>query len=661
MGSGEEKRLRDRELHRRLHSVLAKAMLAHAESTNVKAAEDEPTTTVDVRSTGSVDRSVPQAFVAPGDVEIEQGDAQTYSSVLRDPSALVQPSVDREPRDETNVSEDPVGEAVFTTVAEPSAIDAEGPSPIDVPRVSVVSEIAPSVPPESPRSAPTLRLADPTIDRVWIPRDARPTVSMLRDVFVEHPEWIGVIGYDEFRREICKRRPTPWDDFGGLAWTEDDTSEARCWISDRLRAHVPGDLIRTALSVVARRARYNSLTDEIRSYRWDGVPRLDTWPVRYLRVEDTPYHRDVAARWLLSAVARAIVPGCKADHVLVLEGPRGGELKSSAIETLTGCSPIGEPYYCNSPIDLDSSFAPGQLIGVWIYELSEMTMFQSFGNAKSKDFLSRRNDDYSRKHEKGKVHQPRTCVMAATTNKERYLDDPSGSRRTWPVRVTKKIALASLARDREQLFAECVEVLLPFLVKPSNEESWRSPYFDEPGLIAADRQWWLAEAGEERAREEQELRYAADVWEEPISQWMDRNQRLLESRGYTTVSEILDQALKLKPEKWTRRDEMRVAEILGTRFRWRKGRRRTGPSGGLVYPYYLPLQPGEENDVEPNDGVPATPVVAIAEIETVDVAAEAEVEPTVVEPVVTEPVVTEPVVTAETESIVADVVDESTE
>src|SRR5262245_59812264 len=80
-------------------------------------------------------------------------------------------------------------------------------------------------------------------------------------------------------------------------------------------------------------AGYHPVLNYLSRCQWDGKARLDTWAVRYLGAEDTPYVRTVAAKWLISAVARVHVPGCKADCMLILEGHQGLG-KSTALKTL---------------------------------------------------------------------------------------------------------------------------------------------------------------------------------------------------------------------------------------------------------------------------------------------------------------------------------------
>ena len=55
----------------------------------------------------------------------------------------------------------------------------------------------------------------------------------------------------------------------------------------------------------------------------DWQERIERWLVTHLGAEASEYVYAVGRRFLISAVARVMQPGCKADHVLVLEGKQG--------------------------------------------------------------------------------------------------------------------------------------------------------------------------------------------------------------------------------------------------------------------------------------------------------------------------------------------------
>ena len=52
---------------------------------------------------------------------------------------------------------------------------------------------------------------------------------------------------------------------------------------------------------------------------------------------------------------------------------------------------------------------------------------------------------------------PRQFVAIATTNDEKFLKDPTGNRRFWPIRCVK-IDLEALKADREQIWAEAAHL-----------------------------------------------------------------------------------------------------------------------------------------------------------------------------------------------------------
>jgi predicted P-loop ATPase len=286
---------------------------------------------------------------------------------------------------------------------------------------------------------------------------------------------------------------------------------------------------------------------------WDGQARVDTWLTRYCGAEDGSFTGKAGAAWLISAVARALSPGCKADCALVLEG-RQGAGKSSALKALTG-----EAWFHDGLHDLHGKDASAGLRGKWIIELPELAAMRRSETEAVKAFLSRTEERYRPAYARAEVVEPRRCVFAGTTNRKDYLNDDTGARRFWPVAVGK-VNLDDLSRDRNQLWAEAV-------VRYRKGEPW-----------------WLDRATEAEAAAVVAARSVEDPWEADV---------LRVSAGLSEIStRDVFQMLEVPLDRRTRADQLRIAGIL-TRAGWttEKGFERftSGPSKGLTR-YVPPLE-----------------------------------------------------------------------
>jgi predicted P-loop ATPase len=95
------------------------------------------------------------------------------------------------------------------------------------------------------------------------------------------------------------------------------------------------DNIADAATELCLENRFDPIVDYLDSLDWDGTPRLDAWLITYLGADDTPINRAIGKLTLVAAVRRARKPGCKFDHILVLEGSEG-TMKSTSIVVLAG-------------------------------------------------------------------------------------------------------------------------------------------------------------------------------------------------------------------------------------------------------------------------------------------------------------------------------------
>ena len=125
----------------------------------------------------------------------------------------------------------------------------------------------------------------------------------------------GALVFDEFSQEIQIARALPWDETVSdlpRPWGEPDDVRCAEWLQ-RHEINVPPSVVGRSVVAIARNIRVHPVREYLASLAWDGTPRLDAWAVTYLGAEDTPLNRSFGALWMISAVARILRPGVKAE------------------------------------------------------------------------------------------------------------------------------------------------------------------------------------------------------------------------------------------------------------------------------------------------------------------------------------------------------------
>jgi predicted P-loop ATPase len=336
------------------------------------------------------------------------------------------------------------------------------------------------------------------------------------------PEWCGLLAFNEFALSVTTIRSTPW---GHVAeWSEQDDRLCANWMQHR-GIQVKDVEVAKAVETVARDRSYHPVREYLEQLKWDGTGRLDQWLILYLGASQSELIQAIGSKWIISGVARIYKPGCKADHCLIIEGPQGS-LKSSAVRELA------PEWFTDDMPELGTKDAALATIGAWIMELAELDAMTRADVSRIKAFISRSTDRFRPPYGRRMIESPRQCIFAGTVNSSQYLRDETGGRRFWPV-TCGRINLDALRRDRDQLWAEAV-------TRYKRGESW---WLEEPALIEA-------------AAEEQETRYSADPWEEPIAAFLSNRTIPV------TTADVLRLAIEKPRGQWTRADETRVGAIL---------------------------------------------------------------------------------------------------
>jgi hypothetical protein len=324
------------------------------------------------------------------------------------------------------------------------------------------------------------------------------------------------------------------------------------------------DNVAEAVRQVSGERSFHPVKDYLSGLNWDAEQRLNRVAAEVLGADATDLTIRMLRCWFISAVARALKPGCKVDTALVLVG-RQGFFKSTFFEILGGA------YFSDTAMDISGKDGLLQLAFAWIYEWPELENVTSKKQASEvKAFTTSRTDTFRPPFARSVIQHPRSTVIVGTTNEEQFLNDSTGSRRFWVIRVEREVNRSLLATWRDQLWAEAVTAF----------ESGES--------------WWLDRVEDDAREEEADAHQVDDAVHVVVAQWVasDEAKRIIlgrrgaARRGYLTTGDILEKAFKLDPGKWDRSSQCRAGTAM-LRAGWRKD--RVMLHGVRTWLYYEPL------------------------------------------------------------------------
>lgn len=361
----------------------------------------------------------------------------------------------------------------------------------------------------------------------------KPAANLLNARIAVEAMWPDHFAYDEMAAAPILRQPfTPDPHFRPRPLRDVDV----LYIQERLQLaglkKISNEDTHRAIDRRANICRFHPVRDYLTGLTWDQRPRLDNLFPGYFGVEHSEYAEKIGGLFLVSMVARVLRPGCKADHMAIIEGHQG-TLKSTACRVLAG------DWFSDAlPEIRHGKDASQHLRGKWLIEVAEMHAMDKAESAMLKSFITRDIERYRPAYGRREVVEPRQCIFIGTTNKDTYLRDETGGRRFWPVRAGR-IDIDALRRDRDQLFAEAVE------------------RFHREG------QWWPDKDFErEHIMPEQATRYESDAWEETISAYVSGFSKV-------TVSQVARAGLNIETPRLGTADQRRIAAAL-ERLGWHR-------------------------------------------------------------------------------------------
>lgn len=367
-----------------------------------------------------------------------------------------------------------------------------------------------------------------------LPHDGRDTFNTAHNLF-RYNKFSQVI---ELTRKAVWHNLDPYEDFEGSAHSVlsdyDILKVQEDLASRKAPLIVSKEVVRDAITVVSHDNEYHPIRNWLKDLKWDKIARLDEWLINYLSSPDTLYTREIAKNTLIAAVARVMQPGCKHDHMLILENEEQGTRKSEVVKVLGG------KYAADIHIDLSSSKGvtdtTAGMLGAWFLEASELEFMRRTDVGALKRFLSLSSDKVRLPYAHYHCTLPRQSLFIGTINPTQhgYLQDSTGNRRFWAV-PTGRIDISQLRADREQLFAEAYHRYM-------GREPW----------------WIVDERINAIAKGEANKRMVKDSWQDIISYWLQSSKL----PDLMTTENIGYYALNMRAMQMNKSEQMRISNAM---------------------------------------------------------------------------------------------------
>ncbi len=339
-------------------------------------------------------------------------------------------------------------------------------------------------------------------------------------------------------------------------WSDVDVSLLQCYIEEKYYISNEKKL-KHALRIIFHENSYHPIKDIINSLEWDGVPRIQTLLIKYLKVEDSPYSREVSRLIFAGGINRLYNPGCKFDDMAVLIGKNQGEGKSTFVLWLA----IMEEFFREIK-EIEGQKGIEAFEGGWICEMGELLALTKVKEVEAvKAYITCRTDTYRRPYAEYVTENKRQCIFIGTTNKVEFLTDKTGNRRYYPLVCNSKGY--ELFQHEEEIKAEILQCWAEAKALYDKGEMPACPKIELEDVI----------------RQAQARAVEDDYREGMIQAYLEQQEKVC-------IIQIWQKALGNEVTKPTRKDSNEIATILNKMPNWEKAGDNTRKFGDYGYQKY---------------------------------------------------------------------------
>lgn len=345
-------------------------------------------------------------------------------------------------------------------------------------------------------------------------------------------------------------------------FTEEATSALK-WYFIRIHdLQLSEILIKQFLHLMGQQKVINPVKDWLKTLKWDGLHRLDSWLHLYSGCELNTYTSKVGVMMLCGAIQRIMEPGCKFDYMIILEGEQG--IKKSMLFEVLGGAFYDALTFTQNEIRLIENMQ-----GSWIIEIADLSGFKKQEIEWLRGFITRRKDKCRLAYRRDPLDLGRHNIFVGTHNPSgdnEYLKDDTGNRRFLPISCGK-LNINGLKDVREQLFAEAF-----------------TRYRTEELFLTGD--------AEDIAKQEQANREETDVWTNMVKTYIS-------TRQITNTADVLKECIHIDLSKASLYDKIRVGKII-KKLKWLRKQNRYGE-----WEYHSPNYISD-TDTQPDTNTPAS-------------------------------------------------------